>query len=139
MVKIGENGHLEAWSPETWRLYLQNQKIGVCNHKTQLLIAITSTVSLKIKPVIQIYANVSDPSLPLNTPPLGLCYIHATLHLHHKSSLIPGPSRFDGCQCCRFLLLKVSFMFVGAQRYLARGGQQRMDKLGWILRKNKNH
>ncbi len=56
----------------TWRfgvlkpggLYLQNQKLGVCNHNTQLLSGITFTVSLKIKQVIQIYANVSDP--PLN-------------------------------------------------------------------------
>ncbi len=40
-------------------------KIGMCYHKAQLLSGITFTVSFKIKPVIQIYANVSDPPPPL--------------------------------------------------------------------------
>ena len=40
---------------------LQNQKIRLCNHKTQLLSRITFTVSLKIKSDNQMYANVSDP------------------------------------------------------------------------------
>ncbi len=31
----------------------KNQKIGVCNHKTQLLSGITFTVSIKITPVTQ--------------------------------------------------------------------------------------
>ncbi len=35
MVKIA------TWNPGTWRPYLQNQKIGVCNHITQLLLGIT--------------------------------------------------------------------------------------------------
>ena len=46
-------------------LNLQNQKLRLCNHKTQLLSRITFTVSLKIKPDNQMYANVSDPHPPL--------------------------------------------------------------------------
>ena len=42
-------------------LYQQNQKMCVCYHKIKLLSGITFTVRLKIKPVIQIYANMSDP------------------------------------------------------------------------------
>ncbi len=42
-------------------------KIGVCNHKTKLSSGITFTGSLKVKPIIQIYANVSDQTTP---PPL---------------------------------------------------------------------
>ena len=59
MIKnIGQNR--QKWPPP-------KPKIGVCIHKTQLLSGITFTASLKIKPVIQIYANVSDlphPYLP---------------------------------------------------------------------------
>ena len=40
---------------------LQNQKIRLWSHKTQLLSRITFTVSIKIKPDNQMYANVSDP------------------------------------------------------------------------------
>ena len=57
-----------------WRFFggsggsnLQNQQIRLCNHKTQLLSRITFTVSLKIKPDNQMYANVSDPP-PLDIP-----------------------------------------------------------------------
>ncbi len=46
------------------RLKLKNQKIRLCNHKTQLISRITLTVSLKIKPETQMYANVSDPPPP---------------------------------------------------------------------------
>ncbi len=46
-------------------LYLQNKKLGVCNYKTQFLSGITFNVSYKIKPVIQIYENVSDVPSPL--------------------------------------------------------------------------
>ncbi len=52
---IGQNGY----KCPTGGLYLQNQKLSVCIHKTLLLSGITLTVSFKIKPVIQIYANVS--------------------------------------------------------------------------------
>ena len=48
-------------------LYLQNQKLGVCNYKTQLLSGITFTVNIQIKPVFQIYAHVSDPPSLKNT------------------------------------------------------------------------
>ncbi len=60
---------MDIWRPAVLKpggLYLQNQKLCVCNHKTKLLSEITFTVSLKIKPVIQVYANVSE----LPPPPL---------------------------------------------------------------------
>ncbi len=64
MVKISKNGqNKQKWPTgdlESGGLYLQSLKIGVCNHKTQFLSGIAFTVSLKIKQVIQIYANVSD-------------------------------------------------------------------------------
>ncbi len=40
------------------------EKIRLCNHENQLLSRITFTVSLKIKPDNQMYANVSDPPPP---------------------------------------------------------------------------
>ena len=59
---------MATWRSGTWRpIPIKNQNIGVCNHKTKLLSGTTCTVSLKKKPVIQIYANVSEPLLP---PPL---------------------------------------------------------------------
>ena len=58
ITNIGQNK--QKWPPGG--LYFQKQKLGVCNHKTQLLSGITFTVCLKIKPVIQIYANEADPS-----------------------------------------------------------------------------
>ncbi len=55
LVKIGK---ITNWRSGTWRpaYTFKPKKIGVCNHKVQLLSGITFTVSLKIKPVIQIYA-----------------------------------------------------------------------------------
>ena len=54
-----------------WRFFggsdgsnLQNQQIRLCNQKTQLLSRITFTVSLKIKPDNQMYANMTDPPPP---------------------------------------------------------------------------
>ncbi len=52
-LKLGRNS--QKWPPgglEPEGLYLQNQEVGVCNQKTQLLSGITFTVSLKIKPKI---------------------------------------------------------------------------------------
>ncbi len=52
-------------APEPGDLYLQNQKLCVCIDKSQLLLEITYTVSLKIKPVLQENANLSElPELP---------------------------------------------------------------------------
>ncbi len=53
-------------APEPGDLYLQNQKLCVCIDKSQLLLEITYTVSLKIKPLLHVYANVSE----LPPPPL---------------------------------------------------------------------
>ncbi len=56
-------------APEPGDLYLQNQKLCVCIDKSQLLLEITYTVSLKIKPPIHVYANVSElPPPPFYTP-----------------------------------------------------------------------
>ena len=45
---------------------LQNQKIRVCYHKTQLLSVITYPLTIKTNPDNTVYANVSDKPLPLN-------------------------------------------------------------------------
>ena len=58
LPNIGQNR--QKWPTgglEPGGLYLQIQKIGVCNHKTKFLSGITLTVSLKIKPDNQIYAD----------------------------------------------------------------------------------
>ena len=46
---------------------LQNQKIRVCYHKTQLLSVITYSLTIKINPEITVYSNVSvyHPPSPL--------------------------------------------------------------------------
>ncbi len=65
--QIWPNGILEPGG-----LNQQKQKIGVSNHKTQLLSGITFSVSLNIKPVIQIYVNMSALKPPPPGPPLTI-------------------------------------------------------------------
>ncbi len=56
LVKISKIGHLKAWN-------LKNKELVCVINST--LIRKTFTTSLKIKPVIKIYANVSDLPPPL--------------------------------------------------------------------------
>ncbi len=66
MPKMAPEATWRPGAPEPGDLYLQNQKLCVCIDKSQLLLGITYTVSLKIKPLLHVYANVSELPPPLN-------------------------------------------------------------------------
>ncbi len=88
---------------------LQNQKIRLCNHKTQRLSRITFTVSIKIKPDNQMYANVSDPPPPMSSKNSIIC-LQIVYIIHKNDGMLDVITRT--CYVCIINRFSPAFIFI---------------------------